>query len=169
VAATPFPVGVKKGAALRPGRALLSNSTGAARVAERVSSRQPERRGDDSVGGTAGALEGRTVLLVEDDYFIMKALRLRFQQEGAIIVGPAANVPDALALVHSTPRIDAAILDINLQGEMVFPVAEALAGRGVPFVFATGYDPAALPARFASVPHCRKPVDPGLLARLLFG
>jgi CheY-like chemotaxis protein len=109
------------------------------------------------------------VLLVEDDYFIMKNLRLRFQQEGATIVGPAATVPDALDLVRTTPRIDAAILDIDLQGELVFPVAEALSERGVPFVFATGYDPAAIPARYAGVAHCSKPVDPGRLAKALFG
>ncbi len=108
------------------------------------------------------------MLLVEDDYFIMKTLRLRFQQEGATIVGPASNVLDALALVRSAPRIDAAILDINLQGEMVFPVADALTERGVPFVFATGYDPAAIPARFAAVTHCSKPVDPSRLAQALF-
>jgi CheY-like chemotaxis protein len=115
-----------------------------------------------------GPLDGRAVLLVEDDYFIMKTLRIRFQREGATIVGPASNVPDALALVRSAPRIDAAILDINLQGEMVFPVAEALSERGVPFVFATGYDPAAIPIQFASVPHCGKPVDPSRLTQALF-
>ncbi|AWN37178.1 response regulator [Methylobacterium radiodurans] len=115
------------------------------------------------------AFAGRAVLLVEDDYFIVKHLRRRLQQEGALTLGPASNVPDALDLVHRVPRIDAAVLDINLQGEMVFPVADALAARGVRFVFATGYDPVEVPARYAGVRHCSKPVDLASLAEALFG
>lgn len=114
-------------------------------------------------------LAGRAVLLVEDDYFIVKQLRQRFEREGAIVVGPVSNVSDALDLIEDAARIDGAVLDVNLQGEMVFPVADALAERGVRFVFATGYDPVEIPARHSAVPHFSKPVDLAGLAEALFG
>ena len=61
------------------------------------------------------------------------------------------------------------MLDVNLRGEMAFPVDDALIERGVPFVFATGYSADALPRRYASVPRCDKPVEPDALAAALFG
>lgn len=114
------------------------------------------------------SIAGCAILLVEDDYFIVKHLRRQLGQAGATILGPASNVPDALELVRTLPRVDAAVLDINLQGEMVFPVADALAMRGVPFVLATGYDAASIPPRHAAVRHCSKPIDAGDLVRALF-
>lgn len=121
------------------------------------------------MSSSAASLSGRAVLLVEDDYFIVKDLRRQFEHEGATVLGPASNVPDALELARTSPRIDAAVLDINLQGEMVFPVADALAERGVPFAFATGYDAEAIPPQHGAVPHCNKPVDASTLAEILFG
>jgi hypothetical protein len=70
---------------------------------------------------------------------------------------------EALALVAGEPRLGGAVLDPNLMGEMAFPVADALRDRGVPFVFATGYDAHAVPPRFARVRHCEKSVDPLLV------
>jgi CheY-like chemotaxis protein len=122
-----------------------------------------------SVTTPPASLAGRAILLVEDDYFIVKALRRQFEREGATVVGPASNVADALELLRTAPRIDAAVLDVNLQGEMVFPVAAALAERGVPFVFATGYDATVIPPQHAAVRHCSKPVEPKILAEALFG
>jgi DNA-binding NarL/FixJ family response regulator len=59
-------------------------------------------------------------------------------QAGAQVVGPAGNIEEALDLVANTP-IDRAVLDINLGGRMVTPVAKALAARAIPFVYLTGY------------------------------
>ncbi|MBV9078291.1 MAG: response regulator, partial [Methylobacteriaceae bacterium] len=86
---------------------------------------------------------------------------------GAEVVGPVANIPDALRLVASETHLDGAVLDINLQGEMAYPVADALIARGVPFVFATGYDRASVPDRYAHVTRCEKPVDPRLITKVL--
>ena len=108
------------------------------------------------------------VLLVEDDYFIASEMSGAFAARGAEVLGPVPTVAAALALIAATPEIDAAILDINLQGEMSYPVADALQARSVPFLFATGYDRAALPPRFTGVRHCEKPVDPATIAAALF-
>ena len=115
------------------------------------------------------ALAKRRVLLVEDDYFIVSDLARSFEAGGAEVVGPAATVADGLTLLAETRHLDATVLDINLQGEMVFPLTDALAARGIPFVFATGYDREMVPPRYADVAHCEKPVEPGAIARALFG
>lgn len=115
------------------------------------------------------ALAGLRILLVEDEYFIVDDMAKAFRASGAEIVGPVANVSDALELVAATGTIDGAVLDINLQGEMAYPVADELRARGVPFVFATGYDDRHIPERYGHVIRCEKPVEPAKVARALFG
>ena len=112
---------------------------------------------------------GRYILLVEDEYFIAEDLMHTLQASGASVVGPAARIDDALDLIEGTDRLDAAVIDINLHGDLVYPVADALIDRGVPFVFATGYDEASIPARYAGFTRCEKPVDPSTIATALFG
>jgi len=90
-------------------------------------------------------LEGKRILLVEDEYFIVQDLARAFSAAGATVLGPAATLSEALELVVSSGALDGAVLDINLQGEMVFPLADVLVNRGVPFVFATGYGQEAIP------------------------
>lgn len=114
-------------------------------------------------------LAERRILLVEDDYFIVSDLARSFEADGAEVVGPAASVADALTLLAANRRVDGAVLDICLHGEMVFPVADALEARGVPFVFATGYDRMVVPPRYAAIRHCEKPVEPAMLVQALFG
>ena len=125
-----------------------------------------DRMGDAT---STAPLAKRRVLLVEDDYFIVSDLARSFEAEGAEVVGPVATVADGLALLAEAPDLDAAVLDINLQGEMVFPLADALTARGVPFVFATGYDRTMVPPRYAEIVHCEKPVEPRTIAIVLFG
>lgn len=117
----------------------------------------------------ARTLNGRRILLVEDDYFIAADLRSWFEESGAKVLGPVPSVDAALALIAATAEIDAAVLDINLQDELVYPVADALRARGVPFLFATGYDPAVVPPAHGAVALCQKPIDPQVVARALFG
>jgi DNA-binding response OmpR family regulator len=113
-------------------------------------------------------LAGRAILIVEDEYFVMKRLTRALEDAGATVVGPVASVSAALALTLDGTPLDAAVLDVNLLGEMVFPVADALAARGVPYAFATGYDPDVIPARHAGIPLLRKPVDPAAIVAALF-
>ena len=107
---------------------------------------------------------------MEDDYFIADDMRRSLLRRGHSVVGPVPTASQALALVASSARLDGAVLDINLANDgPVFPVADALAARGVPFVFATGYDRRVIPARFAHVKSFEKPCDCGQIMRTLFG
>jgi DNA-binding NtrC family response regulator len=77
---------------------------------------------------------------------------------GGTVVGPASRVSQALEIIGGAENgIDLAVLDVNLGGEEVFPVAAALAERGVPFVFSTGYGNAGLPAAWRDRPTLQKP------------
>ncbi|MEG3166153.1 response regulator [Sphingomonas sp. PB2P19] len=90
------------------------------------------------------------------------------EEFGAHVVGPAASVDDALGLLDKT-SVDGAILDVSLGYEGVFPVAEALMSRSIPFVFATGYDASGLPPKWRHIERFEKPVDPTTVARTLLG
>jgi CheY-like chemotaxis protein len=100
-------------------------------------------------------LEGKRILLVEDDGLLLMSLQDMMQQFGCVIAGSAMELPAALDLAKSS-AIDLAVLDVNLAGQLVTPAAEVLAERGVPLVFATGYDAQIVPA-LAARPRVRKP------------
>jgi DNA-binding response OmpR family regulator len=99
------------------------------------------------------------ILVVEDEYMLADELRTELANAGAVVLGPVGTVEDALSLIGKEPHIDGAILDVNLRGQAAYPVAEKLAARGVPFVFATGYDASVIPNRFADVVRCEKPIN----------
>ena len=113
------------------------------------------------------SLRGRRVLVVEDEYFVADDLGRALTQLGAEVLGPVATREEAFELLSTGERIDLAVLDINLQGESVFPVVDTLIEQGVPFLFATGYDQASVPGRYQHVPCWEKPFDPHTLARAL--
>ena len=114
-------------------------------------------------------LTGRCVLLVEDDYFIAVDMACQLDASGAEVIGPVASVDAAIELIEQTERIDGAVVDINLQGVMAWPIADALLRRGVRFVFVTGYDSASIPARYAEIVRCEKPATLDKVAKALFG
>ncbi|WP_426954459.1 response regulator [Muricoccus radiodurans] len=116
---------------------------------------------------TLSPLAGRRVLVVEDEYFLADDLANALQQSGAEVLGPVPTPSQALALLTKGAPPDAAVLDVNLRGEMIYPVADALRDRGVPFVFATGYDQTAIPTAYQAVPHWEKPHNPRELIRAL--
>jgi CheY-like chemotaxis protein len=117
----------------------------------------------------AQLLRGRRILVVEDDYMLADDLREDLESAGAEVLGPVATVEDALALLAREDRLDGAVLDVNLAGEAVYPVADALLARGVQFAFATGYDGWSLPAAYAGIPRFEKPLDPLAVVRALLG
>lgn len=118
--------------------------------------------------GCAVALAGCRVLVVEDEAMIAMDMANLLGAMGAEVVGPVPSVREALGLITDPGTgIDRAVLDINLRGEPGFAVADALAARAIPFVFATGYDAQAIPERHAAVPLFEKPVDPVRLAAAL--
>ena len=101
-------------------------------------------------------ISGRRVLVVEDEALVLMLLTDMVEESGAIVVGPASTVGEALELAQGAD-IEAALLDVNLNGQPVFPVAAALKARGVPFAFLTGYGRAGLPDEYADASVLQKP------------
>lgn len=122
---------------------------------------------------TEPMLRGRKILVVEDEYLLADDLCTQLEQEEAVVVGPAATVKQGLALLEETEQLSAAILDVNLRGEPVFPLADALIARKLPFVFTTGYDASVVPERFQHVARCEKPLTlsqvTGVIGRITEG
>src|SRR4028118_1708306 len=87
------------------------------------------------------------VLVVEDEAMIAMLVEDMVLDFGSEVVGPVANLNDAISLARSA-ELDAAILDINVGGSVIFPVADILNERGIPLIFATGYGSNGLPPRF---------------------
>ena len=102
-------------------------------------------------------LSGRRVLLVEDEALVAMLLETILEDMGCTPVGPAGTVEDGLAMVADPAPLDAALLDVNVAGRQVFPVAEALKARGVPFVFSTGYGESGLPDAWRGHATVQKP------------
>ncbi len=99
------------------------------------------------------------ILIVEDEYYLADDLAQQLRAEGAEVVGPVGTLTDAMAQLASA-RPDFAVVDMNLHGDMAFPIADRLAEEGVPFLIATGYNSASLPERFAGRPRVEKPFNP---------
>ena len=112
-------------------------------------------------------LRGRTVLIVEDEYYVADDLTQALERLGACVLGPIATKAEAMDRLETGDAIDLGVLDINLNGQTVYPVADELARRGIPFVFATGYDPSVIPDHYRDRPRWQKPFDPDGLARAL--
>ena len=111
-------------------------------------------------------LEGKRILIVEDEYVLASDLVEFLEERGAVIVGPVGSVSEALALAKREP-IDAAVLDVNLREERVYPVADALIERRVPIVFATGYDELLMHRPYIGLPRFQKPIDKASLLQVL--
>jgi len=118
---------------------------------------------------TQSGLAGCHILLVEDEYMLADEMNGELVDQGAVVVGPVGTLDQALALVRNAPRVDGAVLDLNLGGEPAFPVADLLIERRIPMIFTTGYDASTIPARFSDVPRCEKPVSMDRIRRALAG
>lgn len=109
--------------------------------------------------------QGKNILIVEDEFLIAIHAAEVMEGLGFSVVGPVATIEQALELLREG-AFDGAILDVNLSGTLIFPVAEALAERDIPFILTSGYEATGLPDRWRDRPHLRKPVMERDLARL---
>jgi len=110
---------------------------------------------------------GRRVLVVEDDFLVSLTTVDFLESIGCEVVGPAARLAAAFELARSE-SLDAAVLDINIAGDMVWPVAEILRRRGVPFIFLSAHARfSEIPIPFAAVPRLDKPLEQNRLLRQL--
>jgi len=120
-----------------------------------------------AVPSAHAALQGRRVLVAEDEYMIAEEIALVLGDAGADVLGPVPSVGDAVRLIAAENPIDCALLDVNLGKEAIWPVVDALLARGVPLVLATGYDASAIPPTYLHLPRCEKPASGKDLARAL--
>lgn len=111
-------------------------------------------------------LSALRILIVEDEYYVADDLGRALQGLGATVLGPVATLEEAEQLVEEG-GFDCAVLDMNLRGEMAFPIADRLEAEGIPFIVASGYNSASLPERFSGVPRVEKPYDPAQVAAML--
>lgn len=109
----------------------------------------------ETVGGIPAPFAGLDILICEDEYLLASDLAGRFESGGARIVGPMATLEESLEKAALADTLGAAVLDIRLGEDLIFPVADILATRGVPFVFFSGYDDV-LPPRFSRARRLRK-------------
>ncbi|HEY5105413.1 MAG TPA: HWE histidine kinase domain-containing protein [Caulobacteraceae bacterium] len=127
-------------------------------------------RSAEAIGASRGELgdqdiRGVRVLLVEDSILLALELEAGLTEAGAIVVGSAADVEEARGMLSLA--FDVAVLDVNLNGEMVTPVAQALAAKQVPFIFATGYGDTGLAPGGFDAPVVRKPYNVHQIAAAL--
>ena len=107
---------------------------------------------------------GTRVLVVEDESLVAMMLSDMLQDLGCTVVGPVGTRNGALALVASGAQLDLALLDVNLGGETAYEVADALAGRAVPYVFVSGYGRSGIDPQYGAAPILAKPFRPAALA-----
>jgi CheY-like chemotaxis protein len=112
------------------------------------------------------ALAGKRILVVEDEILVYMLIESVLEEHDCKALPPAPRLPAAVQMAERD-EFDAAILDLNLAGEVVYPVAEILSRRALPFVFLTGYGEGALDERFKGRPVVQKPFRDGILLEAL--
>ncbi len=115
---------------------------------------------------SAPDLAGLRVLVVEDEMMVSMLIEDMLTDLGCIVVGPAARLDEAITLAENE-QIDCAVLDVNLGGQPIFPLADILRTKGAPFAFATGYGDAGLRDVDRGSPVLQKPFRESDLARIL--
>ena len=111
-------------------------------------------------------LAGLSILIVEDEMLLAMDIEELVRCAGCSVIGPVGTMPEALRKLRET-RPDAAILDVNVSGELVFPVADALADVEVPFMIVTGYGRDHVPPRHRERPFIQKPYKAAVLIETL--
>ena len=122
----------------------------------------PEDSGSTGIDHSSGA----RVLIVEDEGLLALQIEEIFESAGSTVIGPFSDLARARNAVRYG-AVDFAVLDTNLNGEPVYPLADELSANGIPFVFVTGYEASNLPERFRASPRISKPFDPADLTKQL--
>ena len=112
-------------------------------------------------------LTGRKVLVVEDDFLIADDFATTLREVGAEVIGPADSLPLAMRIAHACDGLDCALLDIDLQGVAVFPLAAELRRAGIRMIFLTGLRCDSIPAEFADILCISKPTVAGRIVEEL--
>jgi CheY-like chemotaxis protein len=123
----------------------------------RLRPRQAHATAAEASGSGADSGEAVRILLVEDEAIIAIMVEDLLTDLGYEVVGPASNVAEALRLAQSE-ELAGAVLDVNVGGTTVYPVADALAARQIPFMFVSGYGPAGIEPRYVDTPVLTKPI-----------
>jgi CheY-like chemotaxis protein len=114
----------------------------------------------------AAQTSGGSVFLVEDEVMIRMMVADMLEELGYSIAAESGEIGDALKLAQST-EFDLAILDVNVNGKVISPVADLIAARNRPFIFATGYGSSGLPPEYRDRPALQKPFQIETLARVI--
>ncbi|ODU52807.1 MAG: hypothetical protein ABS98_02700 [Lysobacteraceae bacterium SCN 69-48] len=107
------------------------------------------------------------ILVVEDEYVLAYQLKKALEVEGVAVLGPVSSEADARAVIEGAGAINGVVLDLNLGDGISWALADYLLDRGIPFLFATGYDEAVIPERFGHVDYTQKPVSAAFVAHAL--
>jgi two-component sensor histidine kinase/CheY-like chemotaxis protein len=111
-------------------------------------------------------ISGNHIMVVEDEALVAMALGELLNEMGYSVIGPFSRISEAIIKLRNG-RIDAAVLDINLGGEVVYPLADILVADGVPFIFVTGYGDDEIERRFSNIPVLQKPIERDALIAIL--
>ena len=115
---------------------------------------------------TAKRPQGGSVFLVEDEVMIRMMVADMLEELGYSIAAEAGDISEAIRLAQSTD-FDVAILDVNVNGKVISPVADLIQARNLPFIFATGYGSSGLPEEYRDRPSLQKPFQIETLARVI--
>jgi PAS domain S-box-containing protein len=135
------------------------------KLADHVAPGSQNRVKGDGSGDVGSMIAANRVMIVEDEALVAMAMNDLMTNLGFTVVGPFGKMAEALAAMKRGD-VDAAILDINLGGELIYPLADVLLIEGVPFIFVTGYEAETVDRRFADVPVLQKPLDRQALQRI---
>src|SRR5262245_51542544 len=112
------------------------------------------------------SLAGRRILIVEDEAMISALIEMILGDAACSIVGPVATLERALEIIERE-SCDAALLDVHINGHVVYAVADLLSARGIPFVLVSGFAQKQLPLRYRHCPYIAKPFTPDTVLTLL--
>lgn len=101
------------------------------------------------------------ILIIEDEFFLADDCAKEAKRAGLEVAGPFATLDDAKTQIRNGIKVDAALVDVNVMGEAIYPLLDELLHSGMPIVIYTGYDPSYLPHRFRGLPVFKKPDDCG--------